>query len=113
MNPGEVILIRLPTFAGGPTKLRPALVVALLPGPYQTILLCGISSQVANRVANWDELLDVKDKDFKASGVHQPSIIRLSYLYAADPAEIAGQLGSIDPQRFTLLQTRLADQIKP
>jgi hypothetical protein len=34
MNPGDVVLIRLPTFAGGIAKLRPALVVSLLPGPY-------------------------------------------------------------------------------
>ena len=113
MKPGDVVLIRLPTFSGGPMKLRPALVVALLPGPYQTILLCGISSQISNFLPNWDEFLDANDADFSTSGLHQPSIIRLSYLYAADPSELAGLLGNIDAARLDTLQTRLAHQIKP
>lgn len=44
MNPGDVVLIPLPQFAGGTAKLRPALVLSLLPGPYQNVLLCGIST---------------------------------------------------------------------
>ncbi len=34
MKPGDVVLIRLPQTAGGPSKLRPALVLAALPGPF-------------------------------------------------------------------------------
>src|SRR3990167_7585093 len=109
MKPGDVVLIRLPTFSGGAPKLRPALFLASLPGPYQSALLAGISSQLANFLPNWDELLDAKDADYAASGVHQPSIIRLSYLYAADPTEIARVLGSIDQQRLGRLQGRLAN----
>jgi len=113
VKPGDVILIRLPTFAGGTPKLRPALIVAILPGPYPTLLICGISTQVVNLLANWDEMLDTKDSDYASSGVHQPSIIRLSYLYAAAPSEIAATIGSIDPQRIDRLRSRLSDQIKP
>jgi len=112
VNPGDVILIRLLTFAGGPPKLRPALIVSLLPGPYQTLLICGISTQIIHFLPNWDEMLDWKDSDFASSGIHQPSIIRLSYLYAADPSEIAGTIGIIHLQRIDRLRTRLSDQIK-
>ncbi len=113
MNAGDVVLIRLPTFAGGMAKLRPALVVALLPGPYQTLLLCGISSQITNFLPNWDEFIDGNDLDYAASGLHQPSIVRLSYLYAADPVEIAGTIGAVDVARLGRLRTRRACQIKP
>ena len=39
MNHGDVVLIPLPQFAGGANKLRPALVLASLPGTYQNVLL--------------------------------------------------------------------------
>ncbi len=113
MNAGDVVLIPIPTFAGGPTKNRPALIVSLLPGPYQTLLLCGISSQLANFLSDWDELIDSPNSDYSKSGVHKPSIIRLSYLYACDRSEITGVIGSIDLDRLTRLQERLAAQISP
>ena len=48
MTPGDVVLIRLPQSTGGPSKLRPALVLAIMPGPYQNVLICGISTQLQN-----------------------------------------------------------------
>lgn len=52
MSPGDVVLIRLPQFAGGVPKLRPALVLCHLPGSYQNVLVCGISTQLHQRQAN-------------------------------------------------------------
>jgi hypothetical protein len=101
------------TFAGGAPKLRPALVISLLPGPYQTLLICGISTQIIHLLPNWDEMLDTQDADYAPSGVHQPSIIRLSYLYSAAPSEIAGTIGSIDLPRLDRLRIRLSDRVKP
>ncbi len=49
MRPGDVVLIQLPQVAGGPPKSRPALVLALLPGAYQNVLICGISTQLSAR----------------------------------------------------------------
>lgn len=112
MNPGDVALISLPQI-GGPNKLRPALLLVSLPGPYQNLLLCGISTQLHLVVPNWDEPIQATDADFAASGLHQTSVIRLSYLYAADAAEITGVIGSIDPARLARLRTRLADQLRP
>jgi hypothetical protein len=42
MNPGDIVLVLLPGVVPGTFKLRPALFLAPLPGPYQTILVCGI-----------------------------------------------------------------------
>ncbi len=55
MKPGDVVLIRLPQAAGGPPKLRPALVLALLPGPFQSLLICGISTRLRDLEPDWDE----------------------------------------------------------
>ncbi len=113
MNPGDVILIPLPEFGSGTPKLRPALLLADLPGPYQNLLLCGISTQLQHLLANWDELVQPGDTDFPVSGLRRASVIRLSYLYAADLGEIAGVIGRIDHSRFQRLRQRLADHVRP
>jgi mRNA interferase MazF len=113
MNPGDVVLIPLPQLGGAALKLRPALVLALLPGPYQNLLLCGISTQLHLILANWDELVQNTDGDFGGRGLHQASVVRLSYLYAADATEITGVIGSVDPSRLARLRTRVADQVRP
>ncbi len=108
MRAGDVVLIRLPQAGGGPAKLGPALTLALLPGPYQNALLAGISTQLHLLEKDWDELVSRADGDFAASGLRQDSAVRLSYLYAADPTELAGVIGRVDPQRLRRLRTRLA-----
>ena len=113
MSPGDVVLIPLPQVSGGPTKLRPALVVSLLPGPFQNVLICGISSQVDDLVNDWDELVRTADPDFGSSGLHQESAIRLSYLYAADSAEIVGTIGQVNSARLDRILVRLSDHLRP
>ena len=58
---GDVVLIPLSQFADGPRKLRPALILASLPGPYQTNLVCGISTQLQQQVPDWDEVIQPGD----------------------------------------------------
>jgi mRNA interferase MazF len=98
---------------GAAAKLRPALVLALLPGPYQNVLLCGISTQLHLLEPNWDESIQPTDADFAGSGLHQASAVRLSYLYAADATEITGVIGRIDPARLAQLRSRLSDHLRP
>ena len=113
MKPGDVVLITLPQAAGAPPKPRPALILASLPGPYQNLLLCGISTQRHQLQKDWDELLEAGDPDYGNSGVHQPSVIRLSFLYAADGTEISGVIGRVDAARLARLCERLADHLSP
>jgi hypothetical protein len=63
-------------------------------------------------VDNWDELVRAADRDFKTSGLHHASAIRLSYLYAADSTEIVGTIGQIDSARLERLLTRLRDHLR-
>jgi mRNA interferase MazF len=113
MKPGDVVLIRLPQIAGGPPKLRPALVIAMLPGPFQNVLICGISTQLQDLQSDWDELIDPKDTDFSSSGLHRLSAIRLSYLHAAERIEISGVIGQISSQRLVRLLKRLVNLLIP
>jgi mRNA interferase MazF len=111
MKPGDILLVNIPTIGAGPAKLRPALLLAQMPGPYQNLLVCGVSTQMKHLEPNWDEVIDVKDSDFGSSGLHQASAIRLSYLYAAERREVLGRIGSISEARLERLRTRLADHI--
>ena len=113
MNPGDVVLVPLPQVGSSLTKLRPALILSLLPGPYQSILICGISTQLHHLRKDWDELIEPADADFAGRGLHAASVIRLSYLYAAVPTEIAGVIGSVNPSRLDRLLTHLADHLHP
>lgn len=113
MNPGDVVLIPLPQLGGGTPKLPPALVVADLPGPYQNVLLAGISTQLRQLQTNWDELVQAGDTDFASSGLHHASVIRPSYLYAAERSEIAGVIGSIEAARLQRIRQRLSDHLRP
>lgn len=112
MNPGDVVLLPMSQIARGAVKLRPGLVLSALPGPYQSLLVCGISSQLQLLQPNWDELVDSTDSDFAGSGLHRPSVIRFSYLHATDPQSIAGVIGEIDVSRLRRLLSRLSDHLR-
>ena len=77
------------------------------------MLLCGISTQLQNLHPNWDELIQSNDADFPSSGLHRDSAIRLSYLYPAEPGEVAGVIGNIDPTRLQRFRQRLSDHLRP
>ena len=111
MNEGDIALAPLPQ-ADGQIKNRPVVLLRRLP-PFGDFLICGISTQLHLLEANWDELIQPSDGDFAGSGLHQPSAIRLSYLYAADATEISGRIGSIDAARLDRLLTRLASHLQP
>jgi len=113
VNPGDIVLIPLPQVGGGPPKLRPALLLARLPGAYQNLLLCGISTQIHALHPGWDELIHSTDADFSGSGLHRDSAVRLSYLCAVDSNEVLGGIGRIATDRLERLLTRLSEFLKP
>jgi len=108
MKLGDVVLIQLPQVGGGPLKSRPALILALLPGTYQHLLICGISTKLHALQPNWDDRIDSSDADFLQSGLHRTSAIRPSYLYSADSGEIKGVIGRIAATRLDRVRRRLA-----
>jgi mRNA interferase MazF len=112
-EPGDVVLLSIPQLGGGGPKLRPALVLAHLPGPYQSLLVCGISSQLGAAEEGWDEVIDQNQEFFATTGLRRPSVVRLSYLYAADADEPVGRVGSIPAELLARLKGRLALLLQP
>jgi mRNA interferase MazF len=112
-NSGDMVPVHLPDASGAIFKVRPAVVLASLPGPYQEILICGVTTQLHAVVADWDELIVPGDSDFPSSGLRQMSVVRLGYLGAVRFVRILKRIGRIDSARLARLQTRLADRIRP
>lgn len=66
---GQVVLFRFPQADLAEGKLRPALLLERVPGPYDDWLMCMISSQVRQYIEEFDEIVAEMDEDFAASGL--------------------------------------------
>jgi mRNA interferase MazF len=59
MNEGDVVLTPLPQ-ANGAIKNRPAIVLRKMP-PFGDLLVCGVSSQIQQAAAGFDDLIEPRD----------------------------------------------------
>lgn len=106
MKPGDIFLASVPQ-ADGSHKLRPVLALCQLPGPYGDWLVCGISSQLHQRVEGWDEILDPGTEIDAQTGLHRRSIVRLSFLSVVAKDTIAGGIGRMNAAKHTTVLARL------
>lgn len=111
MMEGKLVLARLPQ-ADGQAKSRPALVLRQMP-PFGDVLLCGISSQLHQAVAGFDEVIGPGDPDFAGAGLRVSSLIRLGYLLVVPRNQVSGTLGSISAERHHRLLQELSNYLKP
>lgn len=109
MKEGAIVLVALPQ-SDGVTKNRPALILRELPG-HGDWLIGGISTQLHQRVAGFDELIEPSQSDFRATGLLQSSIIRLGFLHAIPRYKVVGTIGSISRERHMRLLERLASYL--
>jgi mRNA interferase MazF len=109
MKEGDVVLTPLPQ-ADGKVKNRPAVVLRVMPH-YGDLLVCGVSTQVHQEVAGFDETIRPGDPDFVGSGLKHASVIRLGFLVALPAANFIGAIGAIGPGRHQRLLERLARHI--
>ncbi len=109
MREASIVLVALPQ-ANGQVKPRPALVLRAMP-PFGDLLVAGISSQLQQLVAGFDELLAPTVPVFGATGLRVPSIVRLGFLTVVSPTKILGELGSITPELHQQLLARLSDYL--
>lgn len=109
---GLVVLFRYPQADQTEGKLRPALVVRELPGQFNDWLICMISSQLHQRIPDFDEVITPNDSDFRQSGLKLPSVIRIGRLAVVEGNILLGKLGQIDNQRLSLIKQRLARWIQ-
>ncbi len=111
MMAGDVVLVPLPQ-ADGQIKNRPAIVLRAMP-PFGDFLVCGVSTQLHQEVAGFDELLKPSQADFSTSGIKAASLIRLGFLAVLPTAGFLGVIGSISRERHHRLVERLANHICP
>ena len=109
---GQVVLFRFPQTDQTEGSLRPALVLRQLPGQYNDWLICMISSQLHQTIADFDEVITSKDSDFKQSGLKLSSVIRISRLAVVEGSILLGKLGQIDDHRLSFIKQRLANWIR-
>jgi len=98
-EPGQIVLFRFPRADLSESKLRPALLLSEVPGPYEDWLICMISSRVHQRIDGFDELIEKDDEGFARSGLKVRSVIRIGRLAIVEGEMLEGRMGTINPER--------------
>jgi mRNA interferase MazF len=106
MTAGDIALTPLPQ-ADGRTKPRPVVLLRRMP-PFGDWLVCGVSSQIQQAVAGFDEVVLSAHPDFHGSGLKVSSVIRLGFLAVFPSGNFLGPLGAISPERHARLLQRLS-----
>ena len=109
MNQGDVVLTPVPQ-SDGIVKNRPAIILREMP-PYGDMLVCGVSTQLHQEVKGFDEVVQLGDSDFSATGLKSTSLIRLGFLAVLPRSAIIGSIGKISSERHKRLLRRLSDYL--
>ena len=107
MKPGDIVLVAFPRTDLLRGKLRPALVLALMPGRHEDVLLAMISSKTHQFVVGFDEFINEDDPEFATSGLKTASVIRLSRLATVERRLIVAKLGEIEKTRLLSILERI------
>lgn len=107
-TPGQVVLFPFPQADLSAGKLRPALLLGHLPGPYDDWWICMISSQLQRCQEGFDEIIGEDDADFRQSGLKTASVIRVGRVAVVEGGILRGSLGEISQDRLESLKRRLA-----
>ena len=107
MNEADVVLTPIAQ-ANGQIKNRPALILREMP-PFNDFLVCGISTQLHQKVEDFDEIILTKDNDFNNSGLVADSLIRLGFLAVIPKSKIIGSIGTISDERHQRLLINLSN----
>ena len=108
-SPGQIVLFPFPHTDQVQGRLRPALLLGKLPGPYDDWLICMVSSQLHHHLADFDEIIDENSPDFVSSGLKRASAIRIGRLAVVDASILLGAIGTIATERLQRIKTHLAD----
>jgi len=108
ISEGQIVLFRFPQTDQTTGKLRPALVLRRLHGQHNDWLICMISSNLDQKIPDFDEVIIPNDLDFKDSGLKVPSLIRIGRLAVVDGDILIGKLGRIDTQRLLRIKQKLS-----
>jgi mRNA interferase MazF len=110
MREGDVALSPLPQ-ADGRLKNRPVVLLRQMP-PFGDWLVCGVSTQVQQQFAGFDEVIETSHPDFSGSGLKASSLIRLGYLAVLPARDLLGAIGSISLERHRRLLENLRRHLR-
>jgi len=108
---GQVVVIKFPQTDFQGSKLRPALLIAPLPGKYSDWLVCMISSQINQAISGFDEVVYEDSNDYVLSGLKKTSVIRISRLSIVTEDILIGTTGEIAGERLHRIKLKLAKWI--
>jgi len=109
MKEAEIVIAVFPQ-ADSSLKRRPALILREMQ-PFRDFLICGISTQIRQKVEDFDEIISPVDEDFAASGLEAESLIRLGFLLVLPRNQIIGSIGFISEERHKRLLKNLSDYL--
>ena len=110
MKSGDIVLIPLPQ-SDGVIKRRRALLLKQMP-PFDDWLLCGISTQLQQKVDGFDRILESDEDYFPQTGLQRTSLIRLGFLAVVPKSQIVGSIGEIPGGLLKDLLQVLSDFIR-
>ena len=105
---GQIVLFRFPQTDLAAGKLRPALLLGRIPGPYEDWLVCMVSSQLQQYNEGFDEMVEDGNSDYNASGLKVPSVIRVGRLAVVAGNSLVGAVGEISSARLRRIKNRIA-----
>jgi mRNA interferase MazF len=71
-----------------------------------------ISSNLDQKVPDFDEVITPNDLDFKDSGLKVPSLVRIGRVAVVDGDILIGKLGQIDLKRLSRIKQKLSVWIR-
>ena len=110
MSEGDIVKAALNQI-DGKIKFRPVLLLKKMP-PYGDWLVCGITSQLQNKVENFDLMLSEDDPDFKETGLVRTSLIRPGFMAVIPENVIEGTIGKISDLKYNVLINIIIKHLK-
>ncbi len=108
MTKGKIVLVPFPFDELTAEKVRPALCLTDPIGPHRHVIVAFISSQVPTAVSATNIVLEPGQKDFAATGLRVPSVLRLHRLVTLTSAIIRRELGELSPDLQRDVDRKLA-----
>jgi mRNA interferase MazF len=106
--PGKIVLFNFPQTNLQAGKMRPALVIAKVPGRYDDWLTSAISTQLHQQIPDFDEVIKISDDDYSSSGLKTESLIRVGRLGVLESSVFEGAIGQISEIRLNRIKSCLA-----
>lgn len=107
MTKGKIFLVPFPYDDLSATKVRPALCLTNPVGTRRHVLLAYITSRISTNLLETDIVLDTTHPDFVATGLRQPSTIRLHQLATVSTVVIQRKLGELSSDTQTQIVEKL------